>query len=280
MKNIKFDGKVFASKKEKALAKKVAALKKKGVTPKLATVLLGDIEINNLYVNLKKKAAERVGAEVEIYNVSITKHKSYIFNLLRVLNNDSTVHGIMIQLPPADKWKRHMKSFINFIDPKKDVDGLKEDSPYIKAVTRATAEILEVAFTKLGLTKKAKILIIGNKGSVGKANLAYLKIQKYDVEGWDRRMTMKPMEIYRSLLKISNNYDALVSSIGIPGLITEEAVKEGSVVIDISAPKGDADFHSAAKKAAFITPVPGGVGPVTISCLLENLVEAAYNQSR
>jgi methylenetetrahydrofolate dehydrogenase (NADP+)/methenyltetrahydrofolate cyclohydrolase len=262
-----FDGRKFAAQKEEALQMRVLGLKTRGVYPKLASILVGEDRASQLYINLKKKAAERIGAEVDIY---LIKEKSKIEDLLllmKTLNSDATVHGIMIQMPIPGEIGIQKERIINSIDPEKDVDGLKDDSQFLHPTSKAVMEIIDEAKSEESLKGKLqKVVVVGASGMVGRPLVRELKEQNYDVIACDT----KTAELGGKTME----GDVVVSTTGIPGLITGDMVKPGVVVIDVGSPRGDIDFAGVSKKASFLTPVPGGVGPVTITCLLENLISA------
>jgi methylenetetrahydrofolate dehydrogenase (NADP+)/methenyltetrahydrofolate cyclohydrolase len=281
-----FDGRALAAKKEAVLKKKVIDLKKKGVKPKLAIIVTGEDPASFLYVNLKKKAAERLGIEIEVFEAGWYLGARRIIRKIRALSVDPEFQGILVQMPlkPDIFWARNL--IVAAITPKKDVDGLRDiylphnpkKGKYLHATTRAILEILKIAETELDRRRKRylwqrKISVIGSAGMVGKSVYQELSRKHYKyfyVHGFP-----KPRRGIRRAR--SERCGVVISAVGVPGLITSKRIKEGAIIIDVGEPKGDCNFDEVRKKAAFITPVPGGVGPVTIACLLENLVKAAYN---
>lgn len=261
-----FDGRLLASKKEEVLKKKVLRLKeKRNLIPKLATILPGTDPASVLYVNLKKKAAERIGCEVEIFEVGERKQAEYIVRLIKSLNQDPPVHGIMVQMPLPLRMRKGRELIINTIAKEKDVDGLKEDSLFIHPTVRAVLEAIKKSKKK----PPATVCVMGASGMVGKPLVKELEKQGYSVTACNSRT--------QNLMQKTQAADILVSCVGIPGLITGEMVRKGAAVIDVGSPKGDVNFDEVKGKASFITPVPGGIGPLTVSFLLENLVHSAYN---
>ena len=241
-----FDGRTFAAKKEEELKEKVSTLRQRGIVPRLASILVGDDPASKLYVGLKKKAAERVGIEVEVIDST---------DEIERLNKDEGVKGIMIQMPLPDGLEDRTESIINSINPDKDVDGLRSDSKFLHPTSKAVIDILKEAEGQLKVKPKSAC-VVGGRGMVGAPLVKELKRLGYE-------LTEKREEA-----------DILVSCTGTPNLIEPDMVKKGAIVIDVGSPKGDVEFEDVSKKASFITPVPGGVGPVTISCLLENLISA------
>jgi methylenetetrahydrofolate dehydrogenase (NADP+)/methenyltetrahydrofolate cyclohydrolase len=245
-----FDGRAFAAQKEESLKNDVTHLKSKGITPHLASILIGEDPASKLYVGLKKKAAERIGAELDVYFLKDKTQVSDVLHLVNSLNQDKNVHGIMIQLPLPASLANSKLEILNSISAEKDVDGLRSDSVFVHPTAKAVIQIINES-----QVKSKKICLVGS-GMVGSALAKEIK-----KEGFDQVFD-------------TNEADIVVSATGRPGVIKAESIKKGAIVIDVGSPKGDVDFENVSKKAGFITPVPGGVGPVTISCLLENLIAA------
>ncbi len=259
-----FDGRAYAAEKEKSLAIRVLGLKAREVYPKLASILVGNDPASQLYVNLKKKAAERIGAEVDIYLIKENSKPEDLMLLIKTLNEDDSVHGIMIQMPIPGSIGVLKDQILSSIDPEKDVDGLKLDSRFLHPTSKAAVDILKEAETALSLKPKS-VAVVGATGMVGAPLVKELKKEGYKVieaSGKTENLTGK--------LKTA---DVIISATGTPGLINADMVKKSAIIIDIGSPKGDVD-PGASVKAGFITPVPGGVGPVTITSLLENLILA------
>ena len=260
-----FDGKKFALEKETNLAIRVLGLKTRGVYPKLASILVGNDPASQLYVNLKKKAAERMGAEVDIYLIKENSKLEDLILLIKTLNEDESVHGIMIQMPIPGTLGEKKDEIVGTISPEKDVDGLRDDSYFLHPTSKAVIQILDEAKKEEPL-QGSTVVVVGATGMVGKPLVQELKEENYDVVECDS----KTQDLKDKTLEA----DVLVSVTGVPGIIKEDMVKDGAIVIDVGSPKGDVEFSEVSKKTGFISPVPGGVGPVTISCLLENLISA------
>ena len=252
---IVFDGRVFAAQKEKGLKKKVADLRLRGVVPHLSSILIGADPASRLYVGLKKKAAERIGAGLDIYYLKENVKVSEVLRLINSLNNDQNIQGIMVQLPLPSSLSTAKAEIINSISSEKDVDGLRADSQFLHPTSKAVVDILKEAEKELRIEPKSAC-VVGATGMVGAPLVKELRRLGYD------------------LTHERETADVLISCTGKPSLIDGSVVKVGAIVIDVGSPKGDVEFESVSKKVGFITPVPGGVGPVTISCLLENLLEA------
>jgi methylenetetrahydrofolate dehydrogenase (NADP+)/methenyltetrahydrofolate cyclohydrolase len=260
-----FDGRKFAAEKEITLQNRVLGLKARGVYPKLASIIIGNDPASVLYVNLKKKAAEKIGAEVDIYNIPENSKVDDLTLLIDTLNTDKTVHGIMIQLPLPAPMFEFKDKIIESINPDKDVDGLRSDSEFLHPTSKAVMDILRLALEdSLVKRNNLKIVVVGATGMVGTPLVKELKNQNYKVIECDSNTSTLKGETLQG--------DIVISCAGIPHLIKSDMVKDGAIVIDVGSPGGDVDFDLVVKKASFITPVPGGVGPVTITCLLENLI--------
>ena len=279
MDTIVFDGREFAANKVMGLKIKSFELLCRGVKPKLVSILIGDNEASKLYLSMKQKFAEKVGAEVEIYEIGLRKDIDYVVRLIKYLNTKEDVHGIMVQLPLPPRLKNYTDEIINSIDPAKDVDGLREDSPYIHPTVLAVLQIIEIArkYTKIKKIKNLPhsdgkkhevVCVIGASGMVGKPLVKELRKRGFTVLEADEKT--------KELKEIARKAKIVISATGIPGVIRSKTVRKGGVVsIDVGSPKGDFNYEEIKRKSMFITPVPGGVGPVTISCLLENLIQAA-----
>ena len=268
-----FDGKAFAKDKEELIRDQVNRLIKKGIRPKLVSILVGEDPASVLYVNLKKRAAERIGAEVEVISLSLSSSISVkeIQKTIEQFNNDNNVHGIMVQLPlPWNFSGKDRDEIINAIAKEKDVDGLRGDSPYAHPTAKAVLEVLEYAknVSKPSLKEEdLRIAVVGASGMVGRPLLREFKRKGIDAVGYNTK-TINWQERIKEK-------DVVISATGVPDLIKESMVRDGVVLIDVGSPNGDIEKRTY-EKASFISPVPGGVGPVTVSCLLENLVEAAF----
>ena len=258
-----FAGKDFARELEQKTHIKVKRLVEKGVRPKLVSILVGDDPGSVLYTNLKKQAAQRVGIDFETVRYPAEVPISRLSGKIKELNGDDKVHGIMVQLPLPGKLKSVTEYLVNQIAPKKDVDGLTNDSPYISATVKAILEILDQS--PIANYLSPKICVVGASGAVGNPLVKELKKRYSDLVGCNSKT--------RDLGAVTKTADVLISAAGVPGLVKADMVKDGAIVIDVGSPKGDVD-PVVLTKASFVTPVPGGVGPVTISCLLENLVSA------
>jgi methylenetetrahydrofolate dehydrogenase (NADP+)/methenyltetrahydrofolate cyclohydrolase len=258
---IVFDGKVFAQKIEEEVARKVAGMERK---PKLVTIYGPEDMGSRVYTKIKANKAEELGIQFEEIQVK-NRTNSELRDEISKLNKDKTVDGIMVQVPIEGQ-----DDLIKLIDPKKDVDGLREDSQFIPATVRAVMAILKVAENNTPLrpplASRGGIAVVGSRGQVGMRLMAQLAVDGYTVWGMDIE-DFDPGIILKS--------DVIISCTGKAGLIKPEMVKEGAVCIDVGYPKGDFD-PSTVLGVGFFTPVPGGVGPVTVATLFSNLVKLGY----
>ena len=261
---------------------------KHGVTPGLAVVLVGDDPASAVYVANKQRACERAGLFSDSARLPATATKEEILAAVHSYNQDPRIHGILVQLPLPAGIDQHR--VIEAIDPGKDVDGihpynlgkLLQGRPDFAPCT--PSGVVELLTRNGHDTTGANVVICGRSDIVGKP-LAALLMQRG--RGGNATVTVCHTRT-RNLAGVTREADILVAAIGQPGAITADMVKEGAVVIDVGINrvddptarrgyrlKGDVDFDSVSEKAAAITPVPGGVGPMTIAMLLVNTLTAA-----
>jgi len=268
-----------SSKIKKELIIKVQSLNKNGIYPCLCTILVGDDPASTIYVRNKHRACSEVGIETKDNKIDSSIEEKKLIELITSLNEDPSIHGILMQLPLPP----HINQFnvINAINPKKDVDGLTYYNAGLLLNKRATL----IPCTPLGVMELLKYYNIELKGKdVVIVNRSILVGKPIALLLLDKDATVM---IFHSHTKNINekvrNADIVITAVGNRKLFTlrEESVKEGVVVIDIGITrengkiKGDVDFENVSKKASWITPVPGGVGPMTIAMLLKNTVIAA-----
>jgi methylenetetrahydrofolate dehydrogenase (NADP+)/methenyltetrahydrofolate cyclohydrolase len=270
------DGKKTAAWVLESIKPRVAALKKRGVTPGLAAVIVGDDPASKLYVKLKTKAAKEAGLSAFDHKLPEKTSESELLSLITQLNRDSSVHGILVQLPlPKHIDKRRVMSAVS---PEKDVDGFNPlnlgkifvgDESLAPATPKGVVKLIECA-TKI---KGKEAVIVSHSTLIGKPLSLMLLARNATVTVCH--------EFTRDLALHTKNADILVSAAGVPKLIKAGMVKKGAVVVDVGVAKtkdgicGDVDFEAVKKKASRITPVPGGVGPVTVAMVIENTVTAA-----
>jgi methylenetetrahydrofolate dehydrogenase (NADP+)/methenyltetrahydrofolate cyclohydrolase len=251
-------------------------IKKHGTPPKLATVLVGDDPGSKMYVRMKTKACKRVGIESEQHNMPSSINQEELCSLISQLNYDSTIHGILVQLPLPDHINE--EAVIRAIDPSKDVDGFSPASIYRlyhgdETLSSATPQGIVTILDLLDIDLTGKRAVIINRSTIVGKPLIFLLLNRNATVTVCHSRT-------KNLPSITKQADVLISAIGRresaqdPYFITSDMVKESAVVIDVATPHGDCDFEALKDKVSYITPVPGGVGPMTITMLLKNVVTA------
>lgn len=277
------DGKKVSQLTKDRLKEKVETLKQEGITPKLAVIMVGSDSASQIYVRNKSKACDYVGIEFEEHLLPEETKQEELLNLIEELNNKKEINGILLQSPIP----RHLDINEAFrkISPEKDVDGfhpvnvgklvLGQDT-FISCTPFGIMKILE----EYNIDIEGKnAVVIGRSNIVGKPMSQCLLNKNATVTICHSKT--------RNLPEITKNADILVAAIGKPCFVTEDMVKPGAVVIDVGINrmedgklKGDVDFDRVSQKTSYITPVPGGVGPMTIAMLMTNVVKAAENQSK
>jgi methylenetetrahydrofolate dehydrogenase (NADP+)/methenyltetrahydrofolate cyclohydrolase len=272
------DGTALSAEVRGQLAERAAALKTKGITPCLAAILVGEDPASAVYVRNKVAACEKAGMRSikDVYAADVDP--AVVFARIAELNADPTVHGILVQLP----LPRHFDSeaVLESIDPEKDVDGfhaenvgaLMQGNPrFIPCTPYGVMKMLESANVPL---KGAEVVIVGRSNIVGKPMAMLLLAKSCTVTICHSQS--------RDLAFHTRRADILVAAVGRARMITGDMIKPGATVIDVGINRtpegklcGDVDFESAKEVAGAITPVPGGVGPMTITMLLANTLEAA-----
>lgn len=273
------DGKSLASKVQSSVSAEVEQLKQeKNIVPGLAVILIGDDPASHSYVKMKAKACEKVGFYSITHHMPDTISQDEIIATIEMMNLNPRIDGILVQLP----LPKHVDTdkILEVIDPKKDVDGF-----HAYNVGRLVTKLDSfVACTPLGVMKMFEeyditlkgqdVCVVGASNIVGKPMAALLL---------NADATVTVTHIHTKDLKAhTSKADIIVVGVGVPGLIKEDMVKEGAIVIDIGINRledgsltGDVDFKKVSPKCSYITPVPGGVGPMTIAMLLSNTVKAA-----
>lgn len=260
-----FDGRVAAKKRKEELKEQVASLQDRGIIPKLVSFYLACDEGSCLYTKIKRNAAIEAGIEfedIEIGDVDRTVEQ------IKEFNADPNVHGILVQKPSGvnNFLEEDWDAMVSAIDPEKDVDGLTGKNPkFLPATVKAVLFVLGKARVTL---PKCDVVIVGDTDILGKPLAEYLKSGGIHV--------VVVNKFTKDLASVIKKADVLISATGVADLISKEMVKEGAVVIDVGEPKGDVQ-EDVRKVASFLSPVPGGVGPLTVVSLLENTVEVAGN---
>ncbi|MBQ1710302.1 MAG: bifunctional methylenetetrahydrofolate dehydrogenase/methenyltetrahydrofolate cyclohydrolase FolD [Treponema sp.] len=289
MSAVVIDGKQVAADVRAEVAKKVADLKTKGITPCLAVILVGENPASVSYVTGKQKALAEVGMSDRSVKLPESTTEEELLKLIDQLNKDDSVHGILVQLP----LPKHINEdkVIMAIDPSKDVDGFHPVSVGNLMIGRpgflpCTPHGIIVMLQKAGIETSGKhAVVIGRSNIVGKP--VSILLARKDV---NCTVTMCHTGT-KNMAEITRQADILVVASGHPHTLTKDMAKDGAVIIDVGVNRipdsskksgfrliGDCDFDDLKEKASFITPVPGGVGPMTIAMLMQNTLESAQNR--
>lgn len=272
------DGKALAKQKREEIKREVEILKSKGVTPGLAVILVGEDPASEIYVRNKHKACTEVGIYSREIKLPRDTKEEELLQLIDKLNNDSEIDGILVQLPLPNQIDS--EKVINRILPSKDVDGFHP----VNAGNLVTGQDGFVPCTPLAVMKLIKTtgmdisgknaVVIGRSNIVGKP-VAHLLLKENATVTICHSRT-------QNLPEVCSTADILVAAVGRPLMVTSDFIKDGAVVIDVGINRlptgkvvGDVDFDSVKDKASHITPVPGGVGPMTITMLLFNTLVSA-----
>lgn len=275
------DGKNIAREIQEELKPRIAYLSAKNFQPGLAVILVGDNPASQVYVRNKEKACEKLGIASWKYHLPGDTSKEKVLDLVEKLNQDPRVHGILVQLPlPPQIPEREV---LYCISPDKDVDGFHPynlgrlmigDPVFLPCTPWGVQELLLRSQIEV---EGKNVVIVGRSNIVGKP-LAMILVQK--AKGANATVSICHTRT-PNLSEYTRRADILVAACGVPEMIKGDMVREGVVVIDVGINKigerlvGDVEFESVARKSSFITPVPGGVGPMTIAMLMANTVKAA-----
>ena len=272
------NGKELAKKIRTELKEEVEKLKEQGINPKLAVIMVGDDKASAVYVKNKSKACEEIGIEFEEFLLDSTITQEYLINLIKELNSREDVHGILLQSPIPEGLD--IREAFNTIDYKKDVDGFNP----INVGKLSIGEDCFISCTPYGVIKMLeeynipiegkRAVIIGRSNIVGKPLIQCLLNKNATVTVCHSKT--------KNIEEITRKADILIAALGKQKFVTSNMVKDGAVVIDVGINRneegklvGDVDFENVSKKVSFITPVPGGVGPMTIAMLMSNVVKSA-----
>lgn len=276
------DGKLVSRQVRERVAKETEELKNKGITPGLAVIIVGEDPASQVYVRNKEKACEEVGFYSEKFALSESTTQEELNALVKELNERPEINGILCQLP----LPKHLddKEVINLIDPIKDVDAFHPvnvgaimigDYSFLPCTPAGVMELIHSTGVEIS-GKKA--VVMGRSNIVGKPMAMLLLHENATVEITHSRTA--------DLKEITKTADILVAAIGKAKFVTADMVKDGAVVIDVGMDRdengklcGDVDFENVKDKCSYITPVPGGVGPMTISMLMQNTLTAAKIQN-
>lgn len=280
------EGRAVAEKVYRELRGQIAQLKSRGITPGLAVVLVGDNPASRAYVRSKDKMCRELGLHSLKLELPASTTQEELLARVAQLNRDAAIHGILVQSPPP----KHIdeRAIVQALDPRKDVDGfhpanvarltLDDDSGFVPCTPLGCLRLLRETGVEL---RGANVVVLGRSMIVGKP-MALLLMGK----GVNATVTVANSRT-RNLPEVTKRADVIIAAIGQPHLVTAEHVRDGAVVIDVGINRvndatsergyklvGDVDFDAVSKKASAITPVPGGVGPMTIAMLMANTIKA------
>ena len=286
------DGKAIAKQIRGELTERVAALKAKGILPRLAAVLVGDDPASQVYVGTKERTSKRMGMESEVIRRPATTTDAELRALIAELNARKDLHGYIIQSPLPKGLDE--SALVELIDPAKDIDGFHPVNMgaltlgYPRMQPCTPAGIVELLVRSDVETKGADIVVLGRGNIVGRPLSILLSLKGH---GGDGTVTVCHSRT-RNLAEHCRRADILILAMGRPEMITGEMIKPGATVIDVGVNRvddpgtekgyrivGDAHFESVARVAGAITPVPGGVGPMTVAMLMTNTIKAAEMQT-
>ena len=277
------DGKAVSARIKEELRQKVQKIKEEGVTLKLAVVIVGEDPASQVYVRNKEKACAEIGVESEKYALPAETTQDELLELVAKLNADEDTNGILVQLP----LPKHIdeKTVLYAIDPKKDVDAFHPvnvgkimigDFDFVPCTPAGVMELIKESGIEIC---GKECVVIGRSNIVGKPQAMLLLHQNGTVTICHSRT--------KNLAEVTKKADILVAAVGIPKFVKADMVKPGAVVIDVGMDRdengklcGDVDFEEVKEVAGAITPVPGGVGPMTIAMLMQNTVKAAKVQNK
>ena len=277
MRAVILDGKKVSAQMREALRVQAAALRERGVEPHLAVILVGENPASQIYVRNKERGCEKTGIRSTVIRLSENCTQTELDNTVLALNADAGVHGILVQLPlPAHL---NESAVLALIDPRKDVDGfhaynagrlLTGQAGFVPCTPLGAMEMLDAYQIPIA---GRRAVVVGRSNIVGKPMALLLLARNATVTVCHSRT--------QDLAQITREADILVCAVGKPGFITADMIKPGSTVIDVGINRvdgkvvGDVDFEAASEVAGYITPVPGGVGQMTITMLLSNTLRAA-----
>ena len=277
------DGKQVAARCREELKQQVAALQARGIIPGLAVILVGEDPASQVYVRNKHRACEELGIHSEQYTLSADTDRQTLLDLITELNGREEIDGILVQLPLPGHLDE--KEILSAIDPAKDVDSFHPQNvgrlvigDYFFAPCTPSGILTLIDSAGVDLTGK-ECVVIGRSNIVGKPMALMLLHRNATVTVCHSKT--------RDLPSVTRRADELISAVGKAGIVTADMVKPGAVVIDVGMNRnqagklcGDVDFESVSRVAGYLTPVPGGVGPMTITMLLRSTVLSAQNRRK
>ncbi|WP_060678428.1 bifunctional methylenetetrahydrofolate dehydrogenase/methenyltetrahydrofolate cyclohydrolase FolD [Virgibacillus halodenitrificans] len=280
---VEINGRDLAQEIKDEMKVEVEELNGKGIYPKLTVVLVGNDPASKSYVKGKKKASAETGIESELIELPVSTTETELLNLLNGLNNDNSIHGILVQLPLPDHINE--QKVIETISPKKDVDGfhpinighmMTGNDTFLPCTPHGIITMLKSRNLQI---ESKHAVVIGRSNIVGKP-VGQLLLNENATVTYCHSKT-------KNLQHYTKQADILIVAVGRPNVINQTHLKEGAIVIDVGVNRledgsltGDVDFDSAKEIASYITPVPRGVGPMTITMLLKNTIKAAKGMTR
>ncbi|MEC2158394.1 bifunctional methylenetetrahydrofolate dehydrogenase/methenyltetrahydrofolate cyclohydrolase FolD [Virgibacillus halodenitrificans] len=280
---VEINGRDLAQEIKDEMKVEVEELNRKGIYPKLTVVLVGDDPASKSYVKGKKKASAETGIESELIELPVSTTETELLSLLNGLNNDNSIHGILVQLPLPDHINE--QKVIETISPKKDVDGfhpinighmMTGNDTFLPCTPHGIIAMLKSRNLQI---ESKHAVVIGRSNIVGKP-VGQLLLNENATVTYCHSKT-------KNLQHYTKQADILIVAVGRPNVINQTHLKEGAIVIDVGVNRledgtltGDVDFDSAKEIASYITPVPRGVGPMTITMLLKNTIKAAKGMTR
>ncbi len=298
-----FNGLAAAQAREIELLSEVQALRARGAQPAIAAILFQEDKGSVLYTGLKREAASRLGIDYQVFEFSLTAGPDQAIAKIQQLNQDPTITGIIVQKPWRQTWLKNQslpeanfdhwwQALVSAVDPDKDVDGLTPSTlaliesgawqsagRVLPATCQAVLTILDRhinLFSPINQMERGRrVAIIGRSDLLGTPLYWVLKSRGCEVILLGKKELKQGIEQKNYL----HGFDVIISATGVAGLITGELIDVGAKVIDVGEPRGDVEFASVSAKASFVTPVPGGVGPMTVVSLMTNCVELAKQLS-
>jgi methylenetetrahydrofolate dehydrogenase (NADP+)/methenyltetrahydrofolate cyclohydrolase len=284
MVGVKIDGKLIAQSVKDRVKKAAEELKKQGISPCLATVLIGDNPASATYVRNKHKACEEVGITTKDHKLDVNITQSELTKIIDELNSDRTVHGILVQLPLPKQLDEFATT--SRISPIKDVDGLTPHNAGLLAMKKAAlvactpSGVMEM-FDYHGIDLEGKNVVLINRSNLVGKPLYHLLLEK-------NATVLTCHSKTKNLTELCQAADIIITAVGDRNkfILTPEMIKDGAIVIDVAISRfneklvGDSDYEKIIQKASFATPVPGGVGPMTVAMLLKNTITAASLSSQ
>ena len=292
METLILKGKPVSLKIKEVLSEKISNLKSKDITPSLAAIIVGDNPASKLYVNSKARTFKKLGCYSEIFEFSSDTNKDDLIGFIQGLNKDKKFHGILLQLPLSNHLDE--KEILKTIVPEKDVDGfhpinqgyIMQGNPnFIPCTPLGCLKILN--YYNIDIEGK-DIVVVGRSNIVGKPIASLLS---QNLSYGNATVTLCHTRT-KDLSSYTKKADIIIAAVGVSNLINKDMIKEGAHIIDVGINRvedqskekgyrvvGDVDFNDVLGKAGSITPVPGGVGVMTVTMLLSNTVKAAFNQT-